>query len=124
MALLIRQLMDSFLLKPVVVSNLSLNFCVYFAIQHDIAELEINIKFPTCWDGKNLESQGGVDHVVYSTECDGEEHNECFEFDCPASHPVKFPEVHLYVRVLEYEGGAHVFSDGTDVGHHCYYCHH
>jgi len=84
-------------------------------------ELEINIKFPTCWDGKNLESQGGVDHVVYSTECDGEEHNECFEFDCPASHPVKFPEVHLYVRVLEYEGGAHVFSDGSDIFHSDYF---
>ena len=53
--------------------------------------------------------------MVYSEECDGELHNECFDFDCPASHPVKFPEVHLYVRVLNYEGGAHVFSDGSDV---------
>merc|ERR1711890_189208 len=23
----------------------------------------------------------------------GKEHNECFEFDCPASHPVKMPEL-------------------------------
>jgi len=83
-------------------------------------ELEINIKFPTCWDGKNLESKDG-DHVVYSTECSGDHHNECFEFDCPTSHPVKFPEVHLYVRVLEYEGGAHVFADGTDIFHSDYF---
>ena len=25
------------------------------------------------------------------------------------------PELHLYVRVLDYEGGAHVFADGSDV---------
>ena len=25
------------------------------------------------------------------------------------------PEIHLYARVLGYEGGAHVFADGTDV---------
>jgi len=83
-------------------------------------ELEINIKFPTCWDGINLESKNGETHVVYSEECDGE-HNECFDFDCPVSHPVKLPEVHLYVRVLGYEGGAHVFSDGTDIFHSDYF---
>ena len=53
--------------------------------------------------------------MVYSEECNGELHNECFDFDCPASHPVKFPQVHLYGRVLNYEGGAHVFSDVSDV---------
>ena len=78
------------------------------------AELEINIKFPTCWDGNRVESDTG-DHVAFSEECDGDEHNECFDFACPASHPVKMPEIHLYVRVLNYEGGAHMFSDGSDV---------
>ena len=85
---------------------------MYFSF---FSELELNIKFPTCWDGVNLESKDGVKHVVYSEECDGNIHNECFDFDCPASHPVKLPEIHLYVRVLEYEGGPHVFADGTDV---------
>ena len=84
-------------------------------VMFDFPELEINIKFPTCWDGINLESVGGKKHVVYSGECDGDLHNECFDFDCPASHPVKIPEIHLYIRVLEYKGGPHVFSDGTDV---------
>ena len=65
-------------------------------------ELEINIKFPTCWDGQRVESSSG-DHVMYAPECDGEEHNECFDFDCPSSHPVRMPEIHLYVRVLGYE---------------------
>ena len=79
-----------------------------------LPELEMNIKFPTCWDGINVESETG-DHVAYATECDGDEHNECFDFDCPASHPVKMAEIHLYVRILGYEGGAHMFSDGSDV---------
>ena len=82
-----------------------------------LAELEINIKFPTCWDGVNVE-EGDKKHVVYSEECNGKEHNECFGFACPASHPVKMPELHLYVRVNDYEGGAHVFADGTDVSRH------
>ena len=87
----------------------------HILVMLDFPELEINIKFPTCWDGINLESVGGKKHVVYSEECDGDLHNECFDFDCPASHPVRIPEVHLYIRVLEYKGGPHVFSDGTDV---------
>jgi len=82
-------------------------------------ELEINIKFPTCWDGQNKESDTG-DHVVYSTDC-GTADTECFEGDCPSSHPVKLPELHLYVRVLGYEGGAHMFADGTDIFHSDYF---
>ena len=54
------------------------------------------------------------DHVMYAPECDGES-NECFDLACPASHPVTMPEIHLYVRVQDYEGGAHMFADGSDV---------
>ena len=79
-----------------------------------ITELEINIKFPTCWDGVNVEDIDGR-HVVFSEECYEYESNECFDFECPASHPVRLPEIHLYVRILEYEGGAHVFANDTDV---------
>ena len=77
-------------------------------------ELEINIKFPTCWDGVNLEAKDGVEHVVYADGCDGDS-NECFEEPCPDSHPVKMPEIHWYYRVSEYQGGPHLFADGTDV---------
>jgi len=84
------------------------------------SELEMSIKFPTCWDGINLESKDGKNHVVYSEECDGTV-NECFDFNCPTSHPVKMPEILLYVRVLDYKGGAHVFADGSDVFHSDYF---
>jgi len=86
-------------------------------------ELEINIKFPTCWDGVHAEDING-NHVAYSLECDGLDNdgpNECYDFDCPKTHPVKIPEIHLYVRILDYEGGAHVFSNDTDVFHSDYF---
>merc|ERR1711962_1275807 len=82
-------------------------------------ELEINIKFPTCWDGKNVESSDGS-HVAYSLGCNGDD-NECIDFECPSSHPIKMPELHLYVRVLGYEGGAHMFADGSDIFHSDYF---
>ena len=31
------------------------------------------------------------------------------------SNLIQIPEIHLYVRILDYEGGAHVFSNDTDV---------
>ena len=52
--------------------------------------------------------------MSYALEC-GEHGNECFDFDCPDSHPVRIPEIHLYVRILGYEGGAHMFANETDV---------
>ena len=82
-------------------------------------ELEMSIIFPTCWDGVNLESQDGQQHVVFAENCketnDPNADIECFNLNCPASHPIKMPEIHFYVRILGYEGGAHVFADGTDV---------
>jgi len=83
-------------------------------------ELELNIKFPTCWDGVNVEDVEGK-HMVFSEECYEYESNECFDFECPSSHPVRLPEIHLYVRILEYEGGAHVFANDTDIFHSDYF---
>ena len=111
----IRHNMDSFHCKLAMVGP---SVEKHILVIIDFPELEINIVFPTCWDGINLESVNGKKHVVYSEGCDGEvleSFDECFDFDCPTSHPVKIPEIHLYVRVLEYKGGPHVFSDGTNV---------
>ena len=52
-----------------------------------VTELEISIKFPTCWDGERVESTD-QSHVAYALEC-GKHHNECFDFDCPDTHPVR-----------------------------------
>ena len=109
----IRRSMAFFPLKAVEVT--SLNYLNLKTFQYKYVELELNIKFPTCWDGVNVEA---VDqsHVSYALEC-GEDFNECFDFDCPESHPVRMPEIHLYVRILNYEGGAHMFANETDVSY-------
>ena len=44
-----------------------------------------------------------------------------FDGDCPASHPVKLPEIQLYFRVKPYLGGQYVFADGTRVPHADYF---
>ena len=109
----IRRSMAFFPLKAVEVTPLIYPNLKTF--QYKYVELELNIKFPTCWDGVNVEA---VDqsHVSYALEC-GEDFNECFDFDCPESHPVRMPEIHLYVRILNYEGGAHMFANETDVSY-------
>ena len=51
------------------------------------------------------------DHVAYDVE-EGR-----FDADCPSSHPVKIPEIHLYFRISDYQGGEYTFSDGTSIFH-------
>ena len=77
-------------------------------------DLEFNLEviFPHCWDGVNLES-ADQSHVTYTDMCD--EELTCFHWPCPASHPVKIPEINLFLEIYDYEGGAHTFADGTDV---------
>ena len=48
-----------------------------------------------------------MSHVAY------DHRGRLFDGDCPASHPVKLLEIHLYFRIAGYEGGDYVFADGT-----------
>ncbi|KAF2249622.1 hypothetical protein BU26DRAFT_482269 [Trematosphaeria pertusa] len=49
------------------------------------------ITFPTCWDGKNLDSPDHTSHVAYAT---GSKANDVGPTgSCPASHPVIIPQV-------------------------------
>lgn len=48
-----------------------------------------------CWDGKNLDSANHIDHVAYPTQGPS---NFLSTGDCPASHPVKIPQLMLEVR--------------------------
>jgi hypothetical protein len=42
----------------------------------------VSIRFPTCWDGKNLDSPDHQSHIAYPS---GQ--------SCPATHPVSIPQV-------------------------------
>jgi hypothetical protein len=87
-----------------------------FFPSHACAELEVSMSFPTCWDGENLTSPDMMSHVSYDLSPDG-----WFDEDCPASHPVKLPEIQFYFRIAPYPGGQHVFSDGSSNFHADYF---
>lgn len=44
----------------------------------------VNVRFPSCWDGVNLDSPDHISHMAYPV-------NESFESNapCPDSHPVR-----------------------------------
>jgi hypothetical protein len=90
--------------------------CLYtFFPQESCDELEVSMAFPTCWDGLSIDSEDHMSHVSY--DIDGGR----FDGDCPASHPVKIPEIQLFFRIVPYEGGTHVFADGTNYYHADYF---
>lgn len=82
--------------------------------QEPTEELETSLWFPDCWDGINVDSPDHMSHVAYSS-------NRDVDGICPPSHPVKIPKIEFFVRVSPYEGGQHVFSDGTTRMHADYF---
>jgi hypothetical protein len=53
-----------------------------------------NVLYPTCWDGKNLDTPNHKDHVAYPVSGPA---NFLSTGDCPASHPVKIPQLMLEI---------------------------
>ena len=45
----------------------------------------MQVFFPMCWDGRNLDSPDHHSHVAYPTDYNGG--------DCPSTHPVRLPGV-------------------------------
>jgi hypothetical protein len=71
-------------------------------------ELEVSMRMPECWDGVSINSPPDhTSHVAYADD----------EGECPSSHPVKVPQIHLFFRIMPYDGGWHTFSDGSGVFH-------
>ncbi|KAI1457373.1 hypothetical protein F4805DRAFT_457746 [Annulohypoxylon moriforme] len=63
-----------------------------------------NHRFPTCWDGKNLDSPNHQDHVAYPESGTFESGGPC-----PATHPVKLPQI-----LLETMWDTRAFNDPAD----------
>lgn len=53
--------------------------------------LEVNVRFPDCWDGANLDSADHKSHMSYSVNTGG-------VFRCDAAHPVALPYLHMIFR--------------------------
>jgi hypothetical protein len=66
-----------------------------------------HVRFPSCWDGKNLDSPTHRTHVAYAVGS-----------SCPSGYPVKVPEIFLHVRYPNgISGPAYKLSDGTQMPH-------
>jgi hypothetical protein len=67
----------------------------------------LHVRFPNCWDGLNNDSPDHRSHVVYP-----------MNDKCPATHPVKVPEIFMHVRFAPGVGGpGYVLSDTTIAPH-------
>jgi len=62
------------------------------------------IIFPTCWDGKNLDSPDHQSHVAYSSGSGATGGG-----NCPSTHPVKLPQI-----MYELMWDVHQFTDSAD----------
>ena len=81
------------------------------------ARLKLHVYFPSCWDGVNIDSTNHRSHVAYAfDESDGTS-TDISDDMCPASHPVKIPQVHLRVIFPVSNGPQYRLSDGTLAPH-------
>ncbi|KAF2851065.1 hypothetical protein T440DRAFT_449771 [Plenodomus tracheiphilus IPT5] len=55
----------------------------------------VNLRFPTCWDGLNLDSPDHMSHMTYPASGTFESQGPC-----PSSHPVRVPQV-MYEVIYE-----------------------
>ncbi|KAF2260287.1 hypothetical protein CC78DRAFT_473231 [Lojkania enalia] len=56
-----------------------------------------NVLYPTCWDGKNLDSPDHKSHVAYPKNGPALFTGTSTGGDCPSTHPVKIPQVMLEI---------------------------
>ncbi|CCC14883.1 hypothetical protein SMACR_07610 [Sordaria macrospora] len=56
-----------------------------------------NILYPTCWDGKNLDSPDHKSHVAYPTSGPALFTGSSVGSACPSTHPVKIPQIMLEI---------------------------
>lgn len=71
-------------------------------------EMGIAMNFPTCWDdSKGLGDTGDhMSHMAYTV--DGTVNGAC-----PPGFNRRLPQIQLFVRISNYEGGKYTFSDNT-----------
>ncbi|PGH04434.1 hypothetical protein AJ79_07091 [Helicocarpus griseus UAMH5409] len=74
------------------------------------AGIMANLRFPTCWDGVNLDSPDHMSHMSYPESGTFESQGPC-----PASHPVKVPQLMYEVifETAEFNDRSQWPTDGT-----------
>jgi len=73
--------------------------------------LGIAMSMPTCWNGSSLgDDNDHKSHITYTTN--GEVNGPC-----PPGFDKRLPQVQLFVRINDYQGGTYQLSDGASVWH-------
>lgn len=70
--------------------------------------LRVRIRFPECWDGKNLDSADHRSHLAYLVKGDR----------CPATHPVAVPRLDIEVHYATRGGSGVTLSSGSAYSAH------
>lgn len=77
--------------------------------------IKAHLFFPPCWDGKNLDSADHFSHMAYGL--DNGVLEGTYPSTCPASHPIKLPQLDFRVLYPVTNGTGYVFSNGMPLIH-------
>jgi hypothetical protein len=70
--------------------------------------LRLHVTFPSCWDGKRLDSADHMSHMAYTMRRRG----------CPATHPVSVPAISLIYRYPVLDGTTVALASGGQYSGH------
>ena len=79
-------------------------------------KVKLHVFFPSCWDGVRLDSRNHRSHVAYGLDIEGRVAGTD-PLRCPASHPVKIPQLDFRVLYDVSDGREHRLSTGGVVPH-------
>jgi Domain of unknown function (DUF1996) len=78
--------------------------------------VKMHVFFPSCWDGKRLDSADHRSHVAYGLDEDNRVDGTNPD-KCPASHPVKIPQLDYRVLYPARGGAGYRLADGATIPH-------
>ena len=79
-------------------------------------KIKLHVFFPSCWDGVHLDSPDHRSHVVFGLDEDGGVDTTDPD-TCPASHPIKVPQLDFRALYDVSDGSGYHLSDGMMLAH-------
>jgi hypothetical protein len=80
-------------------------------------KIKLHVFFPSCWDGRHLDSADHRSHVAYGLDEDDGTVDGTDPDLCPASHPIKIPQLDFRVLYDVSDGTGYHLSDGMVLAH-------
>ena len=80
-------------------------------------QVKLHVFFPSCWDGISTDSSNHRSHVAYAFRTSDGLSTDTNDDMCPASHPLKIPQVRIRVLFPVSDGTLYHLADGTTTPH-------